>query len=248
MLLAGLRTLTAVVLVSLYILLVAPPALLWTVASRRSVVLYAVGGFGVRFALALAGIRVHLAGAEHIQRHRPAVYAANHISNVDPPVLFEALSELHPRLRTLYKAELRKLPLLVWVFDAAGFVPVERARREQSLPAVQKAAESLSAGNSFFVFPEGTRSRTGELLPFKKGGFLMAIGAQAPIVPITLAGSQDAMRKGSWIVRPVTVTVRIGAPIETTGRTQSDRDEVIADVRAAMQKMLARREGSIARP
>ena len=82
---------------------------------------------------------------------------------------------MFPRLRILYKAELRKLPVLVRAFDLAGFVPLERGNRDQSLPAIERAAQALQEGSSFLIFPEGTRSRTGELLPFKKGGFIMAI-------------------------------------------------------------------------
>ena len=91
--------------------------------------------------------------------------------------------------------------------------------------------ESLRAGNSFLIFPEGTRSRTGELLPFKKGGFIMAIQAQAPIVPVAVQGGRDAMRKGSRIVRPVHVSVRVGGPIPTAGTDAADRDVLIERVR-----------------
>src|SRR5207237_7904411 len=152
------------------------------------------------------------------------VYAANHASHVEPPILYLALSGLFPRLRILYKAELRKLPILVRAFDLAGFVPLERGNREQSLPAIERAADALRDGNSFLIFPEGTRSRTGELLPFKKGGFIMALKAQAPIVPVAIKGARNAMRKGSLIIYHVTVQLRLGAPIETAGRGIEQRD------------------------
>jgi 1-acyl-sn-glycerol-3-phosphate acyltransferase len=239
--LASVRTLTTLVVLSLYILLTGPPVLLWTLLSRNPRALYAVGDAGVRLAFALVGIRVQVAGEVNIDLGRAAVYAANHSSNIDPPAVFTALSRLHPRLRTIYKAELRKLPVLVWAFDAAGFVPIERANRDQSLPAVDRATASLAAGNSFFIFPEGTRSRTGELLPFKKGGFLMAIGAQVPVVPVTVSGGRDAMRKGSPIIHPVTVMVDFGSPIPTAGMTAEDRDVLIGRVRAAMDARLPRK-------
>ena len=122
--------------------------------------------------------------AERILYGRAAVYAVNHTSQVEPPVIFSLLSGLFPRLRILYKAELRRLPILVRAFDLAGFIPLERGNRDQSRPAIERAADALGKGNSFLIFPEGTRSRTGELLPFKKGGFIMALKAQAPIVPV----------------------------------------------------------------
>jgi 1-acyl-sn-glycerol-3-phosphate acyltransferase len=152
--------------------------------------------------------------------------------------LYAALSDLFPRLRVLYKAELRKLPILVRAFDLAGFVPLERGNREQSLPAIERAAAALREGNSFLIFPEGTRSRTGELLPFKKGGFIMALQGQAPIVPVAIAGARDAMKKGSLVIRPVRVTVRFGRPIETAALTIDDRDRLVARVRGVVADLL----------
>jgi 1-acyl-sn-glycerol-3-phosphate acyltransferase len=122
----------------------------------------------------------------------------------------------------------------VWAFDLAGFVPLERANPGQSRPAVDRAAEALNAGASFLIFPEGTRSRTGALLPFKKGGFLMAIKAQAPIVPVVVSGGRDAMRRGSRLIWPATVTVRFGPPVATTGVGIDDRDALVARVRDGM--------------
>ena len=122
----------------------------------------------MRLGLALSGIKVVVEGRHHIQRHRAAVYAVNHASNVEPPIIFDVLHELFPRLRILYKAELRKLPVLVRAFDLAGFIPLERSNPEQSLPAIDRASEALREGNSFLIFPEGTRSRT-LLCSFKKG-------------------------------------------------------------------------------
>src|SRR4030095_8184383 len=119
--------------------------------------MYRAGGLGVRVGLFLAGVRVIVEGREHLQ---PAsVYACNHASNLDPPAIFRALEPLFPRLRVVYKAELRKLPILVWAFDAAGFVPLERGNPEQSRPAIERAAEALPAGHSFVIFPGGERRR-----------------------------------------------------------------------------------------
>src|SRR6185436_2774138 len=238
---AALRSLATYVAVSLYVLLFGPPLLLIALLMGNPTWLYRVAEGGVRLGLWLSGISVDVRDRHNIQLDRAAVYAVNHTSNVEPPILYAVLSDLFPRLRILYKAELRKLPILVRAFDLAGFVPLERGNREQSLPAIGRAAAALRDGNSFLIFPEGTRSRSGELLPFKKGGFIMALEGQAPIVPVAISGARDAMRKGSLIIRPVRIVVRFGQPIETTGLGLQDRDALIVRARNAVASVLQER-------
>lgn len=237
-LIAAIRSILTYVVVSLYVALMGPPFLLIALATGRPLILYRIGLGGVRLGLWLSGITVDIRHPEHILLDRAAVYAVNHASNVEPPIVFAALSPLFPQMRILYKAELRKLPILVRAFDLAGFIPLERGNRDQSLPAIERAATALGDGNSFLIFPEGTRSRTGELLPFKKGGFIMALKGQAPIVPVAINGARDAMKKGSLIIRPVRVTLRFGTPIETAGLVMEDRDVLIARVRSAVAALL----------
>jgi 1-acyl-sn-glycerol-3-phosphate acyltransferase len=237
--LAALRSVATYLSVSLYVLLAGPPFVLIAILFNQRALLYRVGHFGVRLGLLLSGIRIVVEGKENIQRHRAAVYAVNHASNVEPPIVFDVLHETFPRLRIVYKAELRKLPVLVQAFDLAGFVPLQRGNPEQSLPAIDRAAEALREGNSFLIFPEGTRSRGGELLPFKKGGFILAIKGQSPVVPIAITGARNAMRKGSPLIYPVTVHVRIGPPVETAGMTLDDRDTLVVAVRERIKGMLA---------
>jgi 1-acyl-sn-glycerol-3-phosphate acyltransferase len=236
MLIAAVRTISAYVLILLYILVAAPVALILGGLFRWKRGMYFLGHAGVWLALRTAGIRYRTAGSEHVPADTAVVFCANHQSNVDPPVLFQAL---HPQLHVLYKAELR-FPLMRTVFDVGGFVPVERGSRDRALASITRGAEAVREGRSFLIFPEGTRSRTGELLPFKKGGIIMAIQAQAPIVPVAIQGGRAAMRKGSALVFPVVVSVRIGAPIPTAGLTIDDRDAVSDRVRAAVQDLLAR--------
>jgi 1-acyl-sn-glycerol-3-phosphate acyltransferase len=240
---AAIRSLLTYVAVSLYILLMGPPVLLMALATGRALLLYRAALWGIRLGLWLSGITVEVRHPENIVRDRAAIYAVNHTSNVEPPIVFAALSDLFPRLRILYKAELRKLPILVRAFDLAGFIPLERGNRDQSLPAIERAVEALRDGNSFLIFPEGTRSRTGELLPFKKGGFIMALKGQAPVVPVAIRGARDAMKKGSLIIRPVRVTVGFGTPIETAGFTLDERDVLIAQARDAVAELLQEAQG-----
>ena len=231
---AAVRSVLTYIVVSLYVLVAGPIALAIGVGLKNKTALYVPGHIGVGLALGLAGIRYRVRGREHVPTDRAVVFCSNHESNVDPPVLFQGL---HKRLHVLFKAELTKLPVLGAVMIAGGFVPVERDRREASMASIDRAAESIRSGNSFLIFPEGTRSRTDELLPFKKGGFIMAIKAQSPIVPVAVSGGRSAMQKGSWFVRPVMVDVKIGEPVETAGFTVDDRDQLIEIVRARIEEL-----------
>ena len=236
--LAALRTAAALLLVAASTLVLGPPTIVIGWLFNWPNLPFQTGILTVRIALAVVGLRYVVEGAEHLL-DRPAVYCVNHTSNVEPPILFAALRRLTPRLHILYKAELRKLPILNIGFDLVGFIPVDRGNREQTTRAVSAAVARLNAGGSFFVFPEGTRSRTGELLPFRKGAFVMAMRAGVPIVPIAISGARDAMRKGSSIIRPATVRLRLGPPIETRDLGDDRRDELVHSVRAEVQRLLA---------
>lgn len=240
MFIAAIRSLIAYVGVSLWVLLLGPPGMLLAVVFRWPEVLYLLGRGGVRLGLASVGITYRVEGEEHIQLDRGAVYCVNHSSNIEPPILYMSLSALHPKLKILYKAEIHKLPVLSRAFDIVGFVPIERQNRERSMLAIDAAAASLADGNSFIIFPEGTRSRTGTLQRFKKGGFIMAIRGRAPIVPVAIQGTRAAMQKGSPIIRPVTVSISFGPPIELEDTGLEQRDRLIARTRTAVEGLMAR--------
>jgi 1-acyl-sn-glycerol-3-phosphate acyltransferase len=235
-LIAAVRSAATLLGVSLYVLIVSPPAMLLALIFGWKKHLYVLGHLGVRLGLFLSGIRVRLAGAEHLPHHRAAVYCANHQSNVDPPVLFDTL---HPMIHILYKQEIDRIPLLARAFRMGGFIPVDRRKREASMRSIDAGAEAIRRGCSFLIFPEGTRSKTEELLPFKKGGFIMAVKAQAPIVPVAIQGGRASMRRGSWIIRPVTLSIRVGPPVETAGCTLDQRDQLIDTVRKKITELLA---------
>ena len=236
MLIAAVRSFATYLAVSLYVLIAAPVGMLIAVLFRWKGLLYILGHGGVRLGLALSGITYRLEGEEHLPRDRAAVYCSNHQSHIDPPVLFDAL---HPRMHILYKSEIDRIPLLARAFRLGGFVSVDRRNKEAGMRAIDAAAASLRAGNSFLVFPEGTRSPIDEMLPFKKGAFVMAIKAQVPVVPIAIQGGREAMRKGSRIIQPITATIRAGTPIETTGLRVEDRDALIGRVRQRISELLA---------
>jgi len=236
---AGIRSVAAYVVVSVYTLTTGPPGLLLAVLFKWPQILYWLGLQGVRLAMAFTGIRYRVVGMENVDLNRASVYCANHTSNIEPPILYAALSTLFPRLRIIYKAALRKLPVLGRGFEIVGWIPIDRGNRKQSREAIEQAVQALKEGNSFLIFPEGTRSRTGDLLPFKRGGFLLAIKAQAPMVPIAIHGARAAMRKGSPIVYPVVINVKIGKPVETIGLAHTDRDALSDEIRTRIESQLA---------
>jgi 1-acyl-sn-glycerol-3-phosphate acyltransferase len=236
LIIAAVRSLATYLAVSVYVLFAAPIGMLLAMIFRWKGILYILGHGGVRLGLALCGIKVRVAGREHIPLDRAAVYCANHQSNVDPPILFD---KLHPRMHIVYKAEINAIPLLARAFRHGGFVPIDRRNKEAAMRSLEAGARSIQSGNSFLIFPEGTRSMTADLLPFKKGGFLMALKAQAPIVPVAIQGGRDAMQRGSRIIQPVRVSIRVGQPIETAGMSMADRDTLIARVRERIEALLA---------
>jgi 1-acyl-sn-glycerol-3-phosphate acyltransferase len=231
------RSILVYLLLSLYILLVGPPALIVAVALRRQRLLVALGLAGLRVFRRILGLRYDIDGLDHVDGHRPTVYCMNHASDVDV-VVYDVLSWKQRRLKGLYKAELDRIPIFNLVLKVVDFVALQRGNREQTDQAIACATSMLRAGDSFLIAPEGTRSRTGELLSFKRGAFVMAIGAQVPIVPIAIAGGREAMPRGSAVIRPAVLRIRIGEPIPTTGLTDADRESLMGLVRDRIGALL----------
>ena len=237
--LASVRTLVTFVVVSGYVLTAGPPGIAIALAFGWVTPLYWLSYIGICIGLALAGVRTTAVGTEHVRRERPAVYCVNHASHLEPPIIVKHLRPAFPRLSGIYKKELRKVPVLGKVWELGGFVPIDRRDRAQSVQAIALAAERIREGRSLIVFPEGTRSRDGALQPFKKGAFVLAIAAQAPVVPVAIIGTQQSMRRGSRLIWPADVRVCFGEPIPTVGLTYDDRDQLMANVRDRIGAMLS---------
>jgi 1-acyl-sn-glycerol-3-phosphate acyltransferase len=213
-----------------YVLIVGPPLLIYSAIIGNTDLLYRVGLVGARMALWLAGVRLEIRGRGKIPAGRAVVFMANHQSNCDPPALVPVL----PPVLVMAKKEFFRVPILGRGMLARGFIPVERRNREQAFEAVEKGVDALKAGKSFLVYPEGTRSPDGRLQSFKKGVFVMAINAGAPIVPVSISGSNKIMPKGKFIIRPGRVRITFHDPVPTEGFTIEDRQLLIGRVRQAI--------------
>ncbi len=220
------RTILAVIYLALGILLVMPWLILWSLLTGSADFMYRATMTVVGSAVRIAGVRVRVEGADNI----PAgvcIFAANHVSNMDPLAFVPAIPR---RVGLLVKSELFRVPILSKAMHMAHFVPVEREKREAAAASVETALKYLKEGLSFAVYPEGTRSRDGRMLPFKKGTFLMAVRAKVPVVPVSIVGAQDLMRKGEWAVRPGEVTIRFGPAVDASAYTLEQRGDLLARV------------------
>lgn len=221
-----------------YILVFGPPVLIYALLSGNGDPVYRTGVLGARLALWLAGVKLEVQGRERIPRGRPVVFMANHQSNCDPPALLIVL----PSVLVLVKKEFFRVPIMGSAMRLVGFIRVDRKNREQALDAVERGVLALEAGRSFLVYPEGTRSLDGRLQKFKKGVFVMAVKAGAPIVPISVSGSNKIMPKGKFVMRPGRVRITFHESIPTEGLTTEDRDVIIERVRQAILTGLTKDE------
>ena len=177
------------------------------------------------------GIPLAVTGRERLEPGQTYVLMSNHQSVFDIFALFRAFDR---PFRMVAKRVLFWIPILGWSMWMCGFIPIDRSNRESAIRSLDRAARRIRSGISVLVFPEGTRSRDGTLHPFKKGGFMLALEAGVPVVPVVVLGTDAIMEKGSLRVGRADVTVRIGTPIETAGRGARGRDLLMDEVRRAM--------------
>ncbi|MEW6719013.1 MAG: lysophospholipid acyltransferase family protein [Thermodesulfobacteriota bacterium] len=182
-------------------------------------------------ALFVFGVKVEVRGLDRVDRSAPYVFMANHISYVDPPSLAYAIP--HPMF-WVFKKELARIPVFGWVLLSLGQIMVDRSDARQARGAMANAAEGLRGNQSILIYPEGTRSKDGNLQPLKKGGFHIAIRTGLPIVPVRISGSGDVLPHGAIAARPGRVVVELFDPIPTAGRAEAEIPELMARVRDAL--------------
>ncbi|HEY2797904.1 MAG TPA: lysophospholipid acyltransferase family protein [Thermoanaerobaculia bacterium] len=184
--------------------------------------------------LGASGVRIRVLHRERMRRDGLYVIASNHESFFDIPVLFASLPM---PVRFLAKRNLFRLPFLGWAMSAAGFVAVDRADHSHGKEMLDTALSRLRDRRSLIVFPEQTRTRTGELSPFKSGAAVFAIKAEMPLLPVAIAGTFRALRRGSFWVRPGLVTVAVGEPLPVEGKSTRDRASLTAQLRGAIETL-----------
>lgn len=224
------RTIAGLAFLAVYILIVGLPVIAYSMLTGTSNTLYRWGTWGIRVSMRVAGVRVRAEGVENIPPG-VCVFAANHISNLDPPA---ALVGVPRRISFLAKREVFKTPVVSTAMRLGKIVPVDRADHAEAVASIDQAVAIMREGISFFVFPEGTRSKDGSLRPFKKGTFVMAIRAGVPVVPVSIVGSRERLPKGKFSVTPGEILLRFGTPIDTAQYGMDERGELLERVYAAV--------------
>jgi len=201
----------------------------YTVITGDAGLLYRVAIWCAAAGVKLTGVRSQAVGLEKLSPNRRYIFMANHVSNIDPPLL---LPLIPGRTAVMVKKELFDYPILGRAMRLGSFIPVDRGNRDAGIAAVREARKVIDLGISMTIFPEGKRSFDGKLLPFKRGPFYLAMECGLSIVPVTIVGTQQAMPKGRFAVKPGIVTVTFHDPIDP--RQFADRDALMQAVRGSI--------------
>ncbi|MCX7816553.1 MAG: 1-acyl-sn-glycerol-3-phosphate acyltransferase [Syntrophales bacterium] len=181
-----------------------------------------------RILLRIANIKVDVKGKENVIPDKPQIFMANHQSDLDVLI---TLAHVPGQFRWIAKKELFRIPVFGRAMKKAGYIPIDRENRQEALKSLNEAAMKIKEGKSVMSFPEGTRSADGTIKPFKQGMFYLAIQSGVPIVPITIIGAAELMKKRSLTVKPGTIKLIIDKPVDVSSYTLETRYELIEQVR-----------------
>ncbi|HVO93657.1 MAG TPA: lysophospholipid acyltransferase family protein [Terriglobales bacterium] len=185
------------------------------IADRHGKFVYRINQFWTWIILRVGGIALHVHGLENLDPRRQYVFMVNHQSNIDIPVLVQSLMPF--QLRWIAKKELLRVPFFGWAMWATKHITLDRADPLDAVRSLERAKQRIAAGVSIVVFPEGTRSHDGNLLRFKKGGFLLAVKTHTSIVPVTINGSGRVLPAGAWRLRSGAIEVIVDKPVSIEG-------------------------------
>ena len=217
----------------LSLLITGPPLLIWALVTGDANPIYRVGTGLAALGVRLIGVKIEIRGMENLQPGQNYIFMSNHVSNLDPPVLIPAIPG---RCSVLVKKELFRVPVLGAGLKTVAMVPVDRSDREAAIESVNAAITVLHQGLHMVIYPEGTRSADGRLLPFKKGPFHLAIESGIPVIPVTMLGTYECWPKGQLKLQPGTATAVLHPPIDS--RTYTDRAALMTAVRDTIASAL----------
>jgi 1-acyl-sn-glycerol-3-phosphate acyltransferase len=224
---------STLLLLATFVVLGIPAAILflpWSILTGNPLPLYNAAQTIVRVGYYLARIRVEVKGRELVPANTACIFMANHVSNLDPPAL---IPNIPGRTSAFLKRSLMRIPVLGWGFKQGEFIPVDRSGdRESAQESVAEARRVLAKGTHITTFVEGTRSRDGRMLPFKKGPFYLAMETGAPCIPVSIWGTEKMMSKGSLSIHPGIAHVTFHAPVDPA--KFKTREELMAAVRTAI--------------
>jgi 1-acyl-sn-glycerol-3-phosphate acyltransferase len=215
--------------------------LLVSVADKNGRAQHCIARFWARTLVFFTGCSLIVRGGENLRRHPVAVYASNHTSYMDTPVVFAGLPF---QFRILAKKELWPIAFIGWYLDRSGQIPIDTRNPRATLSSLGVGVKALGSGMPLFVFPEGGRTPDGALQSFLSGAAYLAIRAQVPLVPIALSGVYDLLPIHTRHLYPGALTLAAGEPIDTTGMTVRQIDELTERLRAAIQQMSGQPEGA----
>ncbi len=214
-------------------------ALFVALFDKREETVHRIGRFWAKLHLSIAGIDVSMEGLEKLSSP-PYVLMCNHQSALD---IYALMAGLPLSFKWIAKRQLFRIPLFGWAIRKAGYISIDRENPREALKAIEEAARKIREGMNIIIFPEGTRSADGELLPFKKGGFTLALRAMVPVVPVGIYGSSALQPKGSSIpVKKGVIYIHAGEPIILEGMDRSQKTRVMEDVRLRIEGLMAKGE------
>jgi 1-acyl-sn-glycerol-3-phosphate acyltransferase len=188
-----------------------------------------------RILIGAAGIDLRTEGVGTIDRNQRYILVSNHHSYYDIPCILVAIPQ---PIRFMAKVSLFKIPIFGWGLGRAGFIPIDRKNRRTAVKSFDLAVQRIRKGNTVVVFPEEGRSRERAMRPFQRGGFLLALRSELPILPIAIEGTYEVFRAGAKRITPGPVTIKVGTPIPTVGLTVRDKDRLLEESRAQISAAL----------
>jgi 1-acyl-sn-glycerol-3-phosphate acyltransferase len=210
-------------------------AVLSGLLDRSGETVFRIARFWARLVLGVPGVRVKVVERVPLDPTRPYVFMCNHASMIDIWASFVAVPV---SFRFIAKKQLARIPLFGWAMWAGRFIFIDRQNAVAARRSIEEAARRIKSGQSVLIYPEGTRTRDGRLMPFKKGGFHLAIDSGVDIVPMAIEGSRALMPRGAMLIRAGEVRLQLGEPIPTKGLGPNDRERLVKEVRDRIAEML----------